>query len=90
MRNKRLLAISAIAISASVFMTACSFGGDGKTDKTETVEVTDTPTPDVLVEYSTGNLSVLARTTDLDRFLDVVRKHLIGFDTKPLDGVRDH
>ena len=42
MRNKRLLAISAIAISASVFMTACSFGGDGKTDKTETVEVTDT------------------------------------------------
>lgn len=47
MRNKRLLAISAIAISASVFMTACSFGGDGKTDKTETVEVTDTPTPEV-------------------------------------------
>ena len=46
-RNKRLLAISAIAISASVFMTACSFGGDGKTDKTETVEVTDTPTPEV-------------------------------------------
>ena len=41
MRNKRLLAISAIAISASVFMTACSFGGDGKTDKTETVEVTE-------------------------------------------------
>ena len=29
MRNKRLLAISAIAISTSVFMTACSFGGDG-------------------------------------------------------------
>lgn len=47
MRNKRLLAISAIAISASVFMTACSFGGDGKTDKTETVEVTNTPTPEV-------------------------------------------
>ena len=47
MGNKRLLAISAIAISASVFMTACSFGGDGKTDKTETVEVTDTPTPEV-------------------------------------------
>ena len=47
MRNKRLLAISAIAISASVFMTACSFGGDGKTDKTETVEVTDTPIPEV-------------------------------------------
>ena len=47
MRNKRLLAMSAIAISASVFMTACSFGGDGKTDKTETVEVTDTPTPEV-------------------------------------------
>ena len=47
MRNKRLLAISAIAISASVFMTACSFGGDGKTDKTEAVEVTDTPTPEV-------------------------------------------
>lgn len=47
MRNKRLLSISAIAISASVFMTACSFGGDGKTDKTETVEVTDTPTPEV-------------------------------------------
>ena len=47
MRNKRLLAISAIAISASVFMTACSFGGDGKTDKTETVEVTDTPTQEV-------------------------------------------
>ena len=38
MRNKRLLAISAIAISASVFMTACSFGGDGKTDKTETTK----------------------------------------------------
>lgn len=47
MRNKRLLAISAIAISASVFMTACSFGGDGKTDKTETGEVTDTPAPEV-------------------------------------------
>ena len=45
---------------------------------------------DDVVEYSTGNLSVLARTTGLDRFLDVVRKHLIGFDTKPLDGVRDH
>ena len=26
MRNKRILAISAIAISASVFMAACSFG----------------------------------------------------------------
>ena len=47
MRNKRLLAISAIAISASVFMTACSFGGDNKADKTETVEVTETPTPEV-------------------------------------------
>ncbi len=48
MRNKRLLAISAIAISASVFMTACSFGGDTKkNDTTDTAQVTETPTPEV-------------------------------------------
>lgn len=48
MRNKRLLAISAIAISASVFMTACSFGGDAKQDAAaDTAQVTETPTPEV-------------------------------------------
>ena len=40
MRNKRILAISAIAISASVFMAACSFGGSN-----ESVAVSVTPTP---------------------------------------------
>lgn len=60
MRNKRLLAISAIAISASVFMTACSFGGDGKTDKTETVEVTDTPTPEVTQAPTETPVSTIA------------------------------
>ena len=42
MRNKRILAISAIAISASVFMAACGFGG---TDPEESVAVSVTPTP---------------------------------------------
>ena len=42
MRNKRILAISAIAISASVFMAACGFGG---TDPDESVAVSVTPTP---------------------------------------------
>ncbi|MBU5481173.1 hypothetical protein [Blautia sp. MSJ-19] len=46
MRNKRLLAISAIAISASVFMTACSFGGDTKDNAESVVSVTETPTPE--------------------------------------------
>ena len=45
---------------------------------------------DDIIQNSTGNLAILTCTTGLDRFLDVVRKHLIGFDTKPLDGVRDH
>ena len=40
MRNKRILA--AIAISASVFMAACGFGG---TDPEESVAVSVTPTP---------------------------------------------
>ena len=44
MKNKRVLAILAIAISASVFMTACSFGGDNKEE--EVVSVTETPTPE--------------------------------------------
>ena len=42
MRNKRILAISAIAISASVFMAACSFGGS---NPEESVAVSVTPTP---------------------------------------------
>lgn len=42
MRNKRILAISAIAISASVFMAACGFGG---TEPDESVAVSVTPTP---------------------------------------------
>lgn len=42
MRNKRILAISAIAISASVFMAACGFGG---ADPDESVAVSVTPTP---------------------------------------------
>ena len=41
MRNKRILAISAIAISASVFMDACSFGG-GNPDQSDAVRVTPT------------------------------------------------
>ena len=43
MKNKRILAILAISISASVFMSACSFfGGD---EPEESVAVTVTPTP---------------------------------------------
>lgn len=42
MRNKSILAISAIAISASVFMAACGFGG---ADPDESVAVSVTPTP---------------------------------------------
>ena len=42
MRNKRILAISAIAISASVFMAACGCGG---ADPDESVAVSVTPTP---------------------------------------------
>ena len=45
MRNKRLPVMSAIAISASVFMTACSFGGDTKVTE-EPAAVTETPTPE--------------------------------------------
>ena len=45
MRNKRLPVMSAIAISASVFMTACSFGGDTKAAE-EPAAVTETPTPE--------------------------------------------
>ena len=45
MRNKRLPVMSAIAISASVFMTACSFGGDTKATE-EPAAVTETPTPE--------------------------------------------
>ena len=48
MRNKRILAISAIAISASVFMAACSFGGSNP-DESVAVSVTpvatETPAP---------------------------------------------
>lgn len=42
MRNKRILAISAIAISASISMAACGFGG---ADPDESVAVSVTPTP---------------------------------------------
>ena len=45
MRNKRLPVMSAIAISASVFMTACSFGGDTKATE-EPAAVTETPIPE--------------------------------------------
>ncbi len=46
MKNKKLLAISAIAISASVFMTACSFGGDSNDTAQPAATVTETPTPE--------------------------------------------
>lgn len=46
MRNKKLLAISAVAISASVFMTACSFGGGSSDTAQPAATVTDTPTPE--------------------------------------------
>ena len=43
MKNKRILALLALTISASVFMSACSFfGGD---EPEESVAVTVTPTP---------------------------------------------
>ena len=45
---------------------------------------------DNVVKDATGNLSVLTGTTGLNGFFDVIRKHLIGFDAKSLDGVRNH
>ena len=45
---------------------------------------------DNVVKDTTGNLSVLTGTTGLDGFFDIIRKHLIGFDAKSLDGVRNH
>lgn len=43
MKNKKILALTAMAISLSCFMTACGFGGD---DPDEQVVVETTPTPE--------------------------------------------
>lgn len=43
MKNKKILALAAMAISLSCIMTACSFGGD---DPEEQVVVETTPTPE--------------------------------------------
>ena len=45
---------------------------------------------DNVVKDTAGNLSVLTGTTGLNGFFDIIRKHLIGFDAKSLDGVRNH
>ena len=74
MRNKRILAISAIAISASVFMAACGFGG---ADPDESVAVSVTPTktafkkPKLLFAYSSGNIYLSTRN-----HLTMVKLHL--------------
>lgn len=42
MKNKKLLAMTAMVITASVLMTACSFSGKDKSEKTPAAEVTPT------------------------------------------------
>ena len=42
MKNKKLLAMTAMVITASVLMTACSFSGKDKSEETPAAEVTPT------------------------------------------------
>ena len=44
MKNKKLLAMTAMVITASVLMSACSFGGNDKKEDTPAVAVTDSRT----------------------------------------------
>ena len=53
MRNKKLVAISAIAISASVLFTGCSFGGD-EPENSVTVSVTPTEAPPTVTPEPTA------------------------------------
>ena len=54
MKNKKLLAMTAMVITASVLMSACSFGGNDKKEDTPAVAVTPTAeptaTPDPTIE----------------------------------------
>ena len=45
MKNKKLLAMTAMVITASVLMSACSFGGNDKKEDTPSVAVTPTAEP---------------------------------------------
>ena len=45
MKNKKLLAMTAMVITASVLMSACSFGGNDKKEDTQAVAVTPTAEP---------------------------------------------
>lgn len=45
MKNKKLLAMTAVVITASVLMSACSFGGNDKKEDTPAVAVTPTAEP---------------------------------------------
>ena len=45
MKNKKLLAMTAMVITASVLMSACSFGGNDKIEDTPAVAVTPTAEP---------------------------------------------
>lgn len=45
MKNKKLLAMTAMVITASVLMSACSFGGNDKKEETPAVAVTPTAEP---------------------------------------------
>ena len=45
MKNKKLLAMTAMVITASVLMSACSFGGNDKKQDTPAVAVTPTAEP---------------------------------------------
>lgn len=45
MKNKKLLAMTAMVITASVLMSACSFGGNDKKEDTPAVAVTPTAEP---------------------------------------------
>ena len=73
MRNKRLPVMSAIAISASVFMTACSFGGDtkateepaavtgaNKTDETDMVSFESPDEGNILILHGQGEETMAA------------------------------
>ena len=50
MKNKKLLAMTAMVITASVLMSACSFGGNDKKEDTPAVAVTPTATPAPTIE----------------------------------------
>ena len=55
MKNKKLLAMTAMVITASVLMTACSFSGKDKSEETPAAEVT--PTAEAAEPTATAQLT---------------------------------